>query len=165
MSMPRGMDGFGRPPLGGGVAEESLAGIDQLLDRFRWSTDIRPSDDLLSRMRTRVSAEPRSTAPRRFVAALRARYGRGIWRSFSQSARAAFGPGTRSMTLRIQALAVVIVVVGTTGAGSAAAIAGAARVVTEVRGPAITERSPAKEQSPARPSEAATRPDASRMGR
>jgi hypothetical protein len=120
---------------------------DLMMRTFVRSTEIRPAADLTTRIRDLVAQEPRSTAPRRFMAALWAHSLPGIWRGFLQSAHVALEPGTRSMVLRAQALIIVVAMIGVTGFGGAAALAAAARVVNEIRRPAATEPTEAPKRS------------------
>jgi hypothetical protein len=139
MSVQQSFGRRGLTPFDAGPPGQSTDWADQLMQTFLRSTEIGPPAGLAHRIRDRVAEEPRSTAPRRFVGALRARSLPGIWRGFVQSVSAAFDPGTRSMVLRVQALIVVLVVIGATSFGGAAALAAAVRVVKEVRGPVVTE--------------------------
>ncbi len=139
MSVQQSVGRHGLTPFDAGPPGQSTDWADQLMQTFLRSTEIQPPADIAQRIRDRVAQEPQSTAPRQFVAALRARSLPGIWRGFVQSASAAFDPGTRSMVLRVQALIIVLVVIGATSFGGAAALAAAVRVVNEVRGPAVTE--------------------------
>jgi hypothetical protein len=146
MSVQHTFDRRGFPPALDKGAGGPDNWVEDLMEAFRRSTDVRAPADLAARIRTRMSAEPPSTAPRRFLAALRGRHLPGIWRGFLQSGRIALDPRTRSLLLRIQALIIVVAVVGTTGLGSAAAVAAATRIadaatrlLDEVRDSAATE--------------------------
>jgi hypothetical protein len=130
----------GDMPYPEGPHAQATDRTDQVLRAFLASTEIRPAADLTTRIRDRVAREPRSTAPRRFVAALWAHSLPGIWRGFVQSGQAALDPGTRSVVLRVQALIIVLAVIGVTSLGGAAALAAAVRVVDELRSPVVTER-------------------------
>jgi hypothetical protein len=122
-------------PIGfeAGPPDRQSAHVDGLMRAFNESTALQPSADLSSRIRVRIAQEAPSTAPGRLLSALRALDTHGIWRGVVQSARTVVDPGTRSVVLRLQALTLVILVVGTSALGSAAAVAATAHVVAEVR--------------------------------
>lgn len=104
------------------------------LERYRDATDVPPPPELIDRIGARLLFEPRSTAPRRFLAALRARDPRGIARGLSQNVATAFRPGTRSMLLRAQATAILLVAAASIGLGSVAGLAATQHVVRELDG-------------------------------
>ena len=93
MSAPAREDGDGRTPFQDGSHGQSHAVADEWMRAFLDSTMIWPAADLSDRIRMRIAEEAPSTAPRRFVAALRALQPARDWRGFVQSARAAFAPG------------------------------------------------------------------------
>ena len=102
------------------------------LERYVQATALRPPADLVLRIGERIAREPISTAPRRFLAALRILDLRGLLRATAQSVSTAFGPGTRSVVLRMQAMAVVLVAVLGISIPTAAGLAGARFVVAEL---------------------------------
>jgi hypothetical protein len=102
------------------------------LERYLDATAVSPPPDLVGRISARLLFEPPSTAPGRFLAALRARDARGILRGLGQNAATAFTPGTRSMLLRAQAMAIVLVTLSTIGFGSVAGLAATKHVTEQV---------------------------------
>jgi hypothetical protein len=124
------------------------------LERYLDATAVSPPPDLVGRIGARLLFEPPSTAPRRFLAALRALDARGILRGLAQNVSAAFRPGTRSMLLRAQAMAIVLVTLSTIGFGSVAGLAATQHAVDEVQAWMAREAttSPTASAAPAAPS-------------
>lgn len=102
------------------------------LERYLDATAVSPRPDLVERIGARLRLEPPSTAPRRFMAALRALDVRMIGRGLAQNVSTAFRPGTRSMLLRAQAMAIVLVTLTTIGFGSITGLAATKHAVDEV---------------------------------
>jgi len=159
-----------RPPTPTEEAEAAL-------ERYRQATQLHHRDDLVSRIHQRLADEPVSTAPRRFVAALRAFDVRGMWRGFRESVGVLVSPRTRSLLVRAQALAVTVAVVLGITLGSIVAVAAADRVIAEVQTlrQGERDRKPTPKRSPAATTEAsraattpvpqAATPDVSPSGR
>ncbi|MFO7532155.1 MAG: hypothetical protein R6W93_06805 [Candidatus Limnocylindrales bacterium] len=102
------------------------------LERYLDATAVSPPPDLVGLIGARLLLESPSTAPRRFFAALRALDTRGILRGLAQNAGTAFRPGSRSMLLRAQAMAIVLVTLATVGFGSVASLAATHHVAQQV---------------------------------
>jgi hypothetical protein len=102
------------------------------LERYLDATAVSPPLDLVEHISARLLLEPSSTAPRRYLVAVRALDLRAIARGLAQNATAAFRPGPRSMLLRTQAMAIVLVTLATVGFGSVAGLAATQQVAQHV---------------------------------
>lgn len=114
--------------MSGTMSSGPLAALERYLD----ATAASPPPDLVEHISARLLLEPSSTAPRRCVAAIRALDLRAIARGLAQNAAAAFRPGPRSMLLRAQAVAIVLVTLATVGFGSVAGLAATQQVAQHV---------------------------------
>ena len=108
------------------------------IDRIVGSADVHPRTDLADRVLQRVAAEPTTSAPRRFFAAVAALDMRASIRMFRQTMAAAWGGTRLPAIVRFQAIAVVMLIVslvGTAGVlGAAATISIAEIVKSQQRG-------------------------------
>jgi hypothetical protein len=114
--------------MSGTMSNGPLAALERYLD----ATAASPPPDLVEHISARLLLEPSSTAPRRYLAAIRALDLRAITRGLAQNATAAFRPGPRSMLLRAQAMAIVLVTLATVGFGSVAGLAATQQVAQHV---------------------------------
>ena len=103
------------------------------VDRIVTSADAQPRAELTSRVLHRIAAEPRTSAPRRFLAALAALDASATIHGFGQTAATVVGGSRIPAIVRLQAMAIVLVMVSvasTVGVVGAAATLSIAEIVT-----------------------------------
>jgi hypothetical protein len=131
---------------------EMVGGRMAPLERYLDATAVSAPPDLAGRIGARLLLEPPSTSPRRFLAALRTFDLCMIGRGLAQNVSVGFRPGTRSMLLRAQAMAIVLVTLSTVGFGSIAGLAATKHAVDEVRA-WVAEAAMTSPAAPAAPTE------------
>lgn len=140
---PRPGDGAGPPPPPPPTPEDLVAAR---LEHFAASTTVLPRPDLHARVLGRLAEEPRTSAPRRFRAALIALDVPAAIRAFRQVVATVVagrptGSGPRaSVAVRAQALALVLLVVSVvTLAGAAGGVGAVAGIAAIIDGQRVTQ--------------------------
>lgn len=140
----------------GMAPDREMHDVEQLLERYVESTQIRASAELVRRFQVRLAQEPASTPPRRFVAALGAFAPRAAARAFRQSLGAIVGQGHVSALVRLQAIGLLLaalLVLGTVVGGVGAVIVSVVqppdRSAPQTPLPSRAPRSPEVSASPA----------------